>query len=156
MISPAADPQRIVAAIPEQPLGNHVATPRASRPSGASPGGDAGTGRTGHRPPRRTLEKDTRPAVRGRLLDEADRNRSWGAAIHLNGSLQTVVSAADPRGDIARWKGTSGRHGVLWPGGRDGDGTRIDVFDADTGQPLSGSPALLKGGQVVAGAGGVG
>ena len=81
------------------------------------------------------MEKDTRPAVRGRLLDEADRNRSWGAAIHLNGSLQTVVSAADPRGDIARWKGTSGRHGVLWPGGRDGDGTR-----STSSTPTRGSP----------------
>ena len=127
MIYPPAAPQRIVAAIPEQPLGNHVTTPRASRPSGASPGGDAGTGRTGHQPRRLTLEKGTRQAVRGWLLDEADPNRRCR------------------------------RHGFLWriPASVAGpDGTRIDVFDADPGQPLSGSPVRLESGQVVAGAGG--
>ena len=102
------------------------------------------------------VEKGTRRAVRGWLLDEADPDRRRRAAIHLDGSLQTVVSAADPRGDIARWKGTSGRHGFLWrmPSSVAGpDGTRIDVFDADTGRPLSGSPVHLAGGQTAAGTG---
>ena len=102
------------------------------------------------------VEKGTRRAVRGWLLDEADPDRRRRAAIHLDGSLQAVVSAADPRGDIARWKGTSGRHGFLWriPSSVAGpDGTRIDVFDADTGRPLSGSPVYLAGGQTAAGAG---
>ncbi len=103
------------------------------------------------------VEKGTRRAVRGWLLDEAMPDRRRRAAIHLDGRLQAVVSAADPRGDIARWKGTSGRHGFLWripPSVAGQDGTRIDVFDADTGRPLSGSPVHLEGGQVVAGAGG--
>ena len=103
------------------------------------------------------VEKGTGRAVRGWLLDAADPDRRRRAAIHLDGNLQAVVSAAEPRGDIARWKGTSGRHGflwriplsVVWP-----DGTRIDVFDSDTGRPLSGSPLHLEGGQVVASAGG--
>ncbi len=103
------------------------------------------------------VEKGTRGAVRGWLLDEAEPDRRRRAAIHLDGRLQAVVSAADPRGDIGRWKGTSGRHGFLWriPASSAGpDGTHIDVFDADTGRPLSGSPVRLAGGQVVAGAGG--
>ncbi len=103
------------------------------------------------------VEKGTRGAVRGWLLDEAEPDRRRRAAIHLDGRLQAVVSAADPRGDIGRWKGTSGRHGFLWriPASSAGpDGTRIDVFDADTGRPLSGSPVRLAGGQVVADAGG--
>ena len=73
------------------------------------------------------MEKGTRQAVRRWRLDEADPNRRRG------------------------------RHGFLWriPASVAGpDGTRIDVFDADTGQPLSGSPVRLEGGQVVAGAGG--
>ena len=93
----------------------------------------------------------------GEGASEAEPDRRRRAAIHLNGSLQTVVSAAHPRGDIARWKGTSGRHGFFWriPLSVAGpDGTRIDVFDADTGWPLSGSPVRLEGGQVVAGTGG--
>ena len=115
-------------------------------------------------PPRRrrrrlagAVEKGTRRAVRGWLLDEAEPDRRRRAAIHLDGRLQAVVGAADLRGDIARWKGTSGRHGFFWrlPAPVAGpDGTRIDVFDADTGRPLSGSPVRLEGGQVVAGGGG--
>ena len=103
------------------------------------------------------VEKGTGRAVRGWLLDQADPDRRRRAAIHLDGSLQAVVSAAEPRGDIALWKGTSGRHGFLWripPSVAGPDGTRIDVLDADTGRPLSGSPVRLEGGQVVAGAGG--
>ena len=103
------------------------------------------------------VDKGTRRAVRGWLLDEAEPDRHRRAAIHLDGSLQAVVSAAEPRGDIARWKGTSGRHGFLWripPAVDWPHGTRIDVFDADTGRPLTGSPLRLEGGQVVAGAGG--
>ena len=103
------------------------------------------------------VEKGPRRAVRGWLLDEAEPDRPRRAAIHLDGHLQAVVGAADPRGDIARWKGTSGRHGFLWripPAVDWPDGTRIDVFDADTGAALSGSPVRLKDGQVVAGTGG--
>ena len=73
------------------------------------------------------MEKGTRQAVRGWLLDEADPNRRRG------------------------------RHGFLWriPAAVAGpNGMRIDVFDADMRQPLSGSPGRLEGGQVVAGAGG--
>ena len=103
------------------------------------------------------VDKGTRRAVRGWLLDEAEPDRHRRAAIHLDGSLQAVVSAAEPRGDIANWKGTSGRHGFLWriPLAVDWPhGTRIDVFDADTGRPLTGSPLRLEGGEVVAGTGG--
>ena len=103
------------------------------------------------------VEKGTGRAVRGWLLDEAEPDRRRRAAIHLDGGLQAVVGAADPRGDIARWKGTSGRHGFLWripPAVDWPDGTRIDVFDADTGAALSGSPVRLEDGQVVAGTGG--
>ncbi len=103
------------------------------------------------------VEKGTRGTVRGWLLDEAEPDRRRRAAIHLDGRLQAVVGAAKPRADIARWKGTSGCHGFLWriPASVVGsDGTRIDVFDADTGQPLHGSALRLEGGQVVSGAGG--
>ena len=103
------------------------------------------------------VDRGTHRAVRGWLLDEAAPDRPRRAAIHLDGRLQAVVSAAEPRGDIARWKGTSGRHGFLWripPAPDWPHGTRIDVFDADTGRPLSGSTLHLEGGQVVAAAGG--
>ena len=103
------------------------------------------------------IDKGTRRAVRGWLLDEAEPDRPRRAAIHLDGRLQAVVSAAIQRGDIATWKGTSGRHGFLWPippAVAGPDGTRIDVFDADTGRPLGGSPVRLEDGQVVAGGGG--
>ena len=102
------------------------------------------------------VDKGTRRAVRGWLLDEAAPDRRRRAAIHLDGRLQAVVSAAEPRGDIARWKGTSGRHGFLWripPAADWPHGTRIDVFDADTGWPLGGTTLHLEGGQVVAAAG---
>ena len=104
------------------------------------------------------VDRGTRRAVRGWLLDEAQPDRRRRAAIHLDGRLQAVVGAAEPRGDIARWKGTSGRHGFLWripPAADWPHGTRVDVFDADTGWPLSGSPLRLEDGQVVAAAGGV-
>ena len=113
--------------------------------------------RQGRRRVAGAVEKGTGGAVRGWLLDEAAPDRRRRAAIHLDGSLQAVVSAANPRGDIARWKGTSGLHGFLWripPSLAGPDGTRIDVFDADTGRPLSGSPVRLAGGQVVTGTGG--
>ena len=103
------------------------------------------------------VEQGTRRAVRGWLLDEAEPDRRRRAAIHLDGRLQAVVRAGNLRGDIARWKGTSGRHGFLWrlpPSVPGRDGTRIDVFDADTGRPLGGSPLRLEGGRVVARAGG--
>ena len=103
------------------------------------------------------VEKGTGQVVRGWLLDEAEPDRHRRAAIHVGGRLEAVVSAANPRGDIARWKGTSGRHGFYWhipPAVAALDGKRIDVFDADTGRPLSGSPVRLERGQVVAAAGG--
>lgn len=108
------------------------------------------------RPARRVVgavENRERPEVRGWVLDPVDPERRRRVAIHLDGQLRTVVIAGEHRADIARWKGTDGHHGFRWriPEGSSGkDGTCIDVFDADTGRPLHGSPVRVEGGQVVA------
>ena len=54
------------------------------------------------------------------------------------------------RADLARWKKTGGRHGFRWriPAAvAAAAGTLIDVFDADTGRPLRGSPVRVAGGE---------
>ena len=64
-----------------------------------------------------------------------------------------VIAADEHRRDIARWKGTDGRHGFRWRLPEElaaGDGVRIDVFDAETGRPVPGSPLRASDGQVVA------
>ena len=98
------------------------------------------------------VENRPRPAVRGWTLDLDHPERSRRVAIYVDGRLVEVVSADRQRADMARWQETDGYHGFLWriPESLSVmDGTRIDVFDADTGLPLRSSPARLKGGQVV-------
>ena len=101
------------------------------------------------------VENRPHPQVRGWVLDPVEPGRSRRVAIHVDGRLAEVVTADERRNDIARWKGTDGRHGFLWRVPKavaEGDEVRIEVFDAETGRPLRGSPVRLEGGQVIAGA----
>ena len=98
------------------------------------------------------VENCRSPEIRGWLLDQGDSERSRRAAVHVDGRLRKIMDADNRRADIARWKGTDGQHGFRWrlPEELAGkDGTRIDVFDADTGRPLRGSPVRIEGGRVV-------
>ena len=98
------------------------------------------------------VENRPRPELRGWALDPKNPERSRRVAIHLDGRLHEVISADRQRSDIARWKGTDGRHGFLWripEGVAAKNGTRIEVYDGDTGRPLRGSPVRIEGGQVV-------
>ena len=68
-------------------------------------------------------------------------------AIHVDGRLAEVVTADERRNDIARWKGTDGHHGFLWrvpEAVAGGDGVCMEVFDAETGRPLRGSPVRIE------------
>ncbi len=97
------------------------------------------------------VESRPRPEVRGWLLDTARPQRRRRVAIEMDGQLADVVVAEELRKDIARWKGTDGCHGFLWPiPAAAVEGTRVDVFDADTGLPLRGSPVRIAGGQAAA------
>ena len=90
--------------------------------------------------------------VRGWVLDEADSGRRRRVGIHVDGRLRALVRAEEPRADIARWKGTDGRHGFRWSFPEPGDvtgHTRVEIFDAETGRPLRGSPVRIANGQVV-------
>ena len=101
---------------------------------------------------------ESRPTaeVRGWVLDGGSVERVRRVAIHVQGSLRAVLDAGGRREDIARWKGTGGRHGFEWSvpeelAGR--EGVCIEVFDAETGRPLRGSPLRIEGGRAVASAG---
>ena len=98
------------------------------------------------------VESRPRAEVRGWAFDPARPERIRRVAIHVDGRLRVVLAAASCRGDVARWKGTGGRHGFLWrvPDAAATDGARIDVFDADTGRPLRGSPLRIRGGRAEA------
>ena len=80
------------------------------------------------------------------------RSTRGAVAIEVDGRLGDVVAAGEPRDDIARWKGTDGRHGFVWaiPAAAAADGVRVDVFDADTGRPLRGSPVRVEDGRATA------
>ena len=98
------------------------------------------------------IESRERPEVRGWVLDERRPERSRRVAFHLDGVFREVVVADGRRDDIARSKKTGGLHGFLWrvPEGLPvKDGTRIDVFDADTGCSLEGSPMRIEGGRAI-------
>ena len=96
------------------------------------------------------VENRPQPEIRGWLLDP-DRPGRRRVAVELDGRLCDVIVAGDRRNDIARWLGTDGRHGFLWriPAAA-ADGTWVNVFDADTGRPLRGSPLRVEGGKVAA------
>ena len=99
------------------------------------------------------VESRRLPQVRGWLLDRRHPNRTRTVHIQSEGRLRAVIRAEERRDDIARWRGTGGRHGFLWDIPEDlaaVDGTRIDVFDAETGRPLRGSPVRIEGGRAVA------
>ena len=98
------------------------------------------------------VESRPRPEIRGWLLDAARPEQVRRVAVHVDGRLRTVLAACAFRRDVAGWKGTGGRHGFLWraPDAAAVDGTRIDVFDADTGRPLRGSPLRIRGGRAEA------
>ena len=97
------------------------------------------------------VESRPRPEIRGWLLDTARPQRRRRVAIELDGRLCDVIVAAEPRNDIASWLGTDGQHGFLWrvPAAAD-EGMCVDVFDADTGRPLRGSPVRVEGGRAAA------
>ena len=91
--------------------------------------------------------------VRGWVLDPGYPERRRKVALYVDGRLLEVVIADGKRTDIAHQKGTDGSHGFLWriPEGIPiNEGTRIEVFDADTGRPLRGSPLRVSSGQIVA------
>ena len=97
------------------------------------------------------VETRPRPEIRGWLLDAAHPGRRRRVAIEVDGRLCDVIAAGEPRGDIARWKGTDGCHGFAWRVPAPAAGrTRVDVFDAATGRPLRGSPVRVEGGQATA------
>ena len=98
------------------------------------------------------VENRKRPEVRGWVLDPSSPERNRRIAIHVDGHLRKVIYADQQRDDIARWKKTVGHHGFLWRFPEDvtlKDETRIDVFDADTGRPLEGSPVRIKEGRAI-------
>ena len=102
------------------------------------------------------VESQAGAEVRGWVLDGGSVERVRRVAIHVQGSLRAVLDAGGRREDIARWKGTGGRHGFEWSvpeelAGR--EGVCIEVFDAETGRPLRGSPLRIEGGRAVASAG---
>ncbi len=98
------------------------------------------------------VESRPQPEIRGWLLDAARPQHPRRVAIEVDGRLDDVVAAGEPRDDIARWKGTDGRHGFVWavPAAAAADGVRVDVFDADTGRALRGSPVRVEDGQATA------
>ena len=99
------------------------------------------------------VESRPRPEVRGWALDPGKPRHRRRVAIHVDGQLRVVFKAEKARSDIARWQETDGHHGFLWRVPEDltlTDNTRIDIFDADTGQPLRGSPMFIEGGKTVA------
>ena len=104
------------------------------------------------------VENRPRPEIRGWVLDSRpDPQQRRRVAIELDGRLADVIVASDrpgrtspagraPTGATA----SSGPSPRPWP-----TGTRVHVFDADTGRPLSGSPVRIDDGKVaVAGTGG--
>ena len=97
------------------------------------------------------VESRPRPEIRGWLLDPDGPQQRRRVAIELDGRLRDVIVAGQPRNDVARWLGTDGQHGFLWrvpaPAA---EGARVDVFDADTGRPLRGSPVHIEDGQATA------
>ena len=101
------------------------------------------------------VEDRRRPEVRDWVVDPKHPKPCRRVAIHVDGWLRDVLQAGELRGDIARWKGTAGFHGFFWRIPRavaQTDGTRLDVFDADTGQPLAslaGSPVRVENGRVM-------
>ena len=98
------------------------------------------------------VENRAQPEIRGWVLDPHRPQQRRRVAIELDGRLRDVIVAGDRRDDIARWKGTDGRHGFRWPvPAPAADGTRVDVFDADTGRPLHGSPVRIQGGRAATG-----
>ena len=85
--------------------------------------------------------------VRGWALDPGDPERHRRIAVHVNGLLRKVVNADKERADIVQREGFGGSPGFLWRIPEDlavKDGTRLDVFDADTGLPLRGSPVHIE------------
>ena len=97
------------------------------------------------------VESRPRAEVRGWAFDPVRPERVRRVAVHVDGRLRAVLAACAFRRDMAGWKGTGGRHGFLWlPPDAATDGTLIDVFDADTGRPLRGSPIRIAGGRAEA------
>ena len=99
------------------------------------------------------VENRPEPEVRGWLLDQGAPTRRRRAAIHVDGRLRAVIRAEEQRRDIARWKDTDGHHGFRWRPAEAADvadGTRIDIFDVETGRALRGSPVRVEGGAIIA------
>ena len=96
------------------------------------------------------VESRAQPEIRGWVLDAHHPQQRRRVAIELDGRLRDVIVADNQRDDIARWRGTEGRHGFLWPIPAPAEGMRVDVFDAVTGRPLRGSPVRVAGGRATA------
>ena len=103
------------------------------------------------------VEPRARLEVRGWAIDRRAPEQRRHIAIYIAGRLQAIVVAENMREDIGEWQGSGGRHGFLWAIAETAAvtaGTRVDVFDADTGRPLRGSPAHVTGDLGVAPGGG--
>ena len=99
------------------------------------------------------VESRPQPEIRGWVLDRGNPRRRRRVAIHVDGRFREVVAAERRRDDLARWQGTDGRHGFLWRVPEQVaamDGIGVEVFDADSGRPLRGSPVRVAGGRVIA------
>ncbi len=99
------------------------------------------------------LDSRRQSDVRGWVLDPQCPERRRKVALHVDGRLLKVLTADAPRSDIAKRRGSDGNHGFLWRLPESvplGATTRIEVFDAETGKPLRGSPLRVNGGLLVA------
>ena len=100
-----------------------------------------------------TLENRPRPELRGWILDSDCPERARRVAIGINGRLTEVIDATKQRNDIALWKGSEGFHGFMWripESLSKKESASFDVFDAETGRPLRGSPVHLEHGRAIA------
>ena len=81
--------------------------------------------------------------VRGWAVDPDSADRYRRIAIHVNGQLRKVVKADEVRADPPGHEEGSELRGFRWCCADSRvlkTGTRLDLFDADTGLPLHGSP----------------
>ena len=91
--------------------------------------------------------------VRGWAADPDSADRYRRIAIHVNGQLRKVVEADEVRSDPPGHEEGGELRGFRWCCADSRvlkTGTRLDLFDADTGLHLKGSPVRIEDGQVLA------
>lgn len=98
------------------------------------------------------------PEVCGWVLDPGNPERGRRVSIHVDGVLLDVVDATTRHEEGPGGDGPGGGRGFVWPipdALASKNGTLIEIFDAGTGRPLSGSPVRIESGRVIATKGGV-